>query len=50
MQRPIVALISVLVLAGLSVTACNTVEGLGKDTEAAGEAIQDSAEDVKDDL
>jgi len=26
--------------------ACNTVEGLGQDTQAAGEAIEDTAEDA----
>ena len=29
--------------AGFSVTACNTMEGFGKDTRAAGEAISDAA-------
>lgn len=29
-------------------TACNTVEGVGKDVEAAGEVVQDVAKDVKD--
>lgn len=27
--------------------ACNTVEGAGKDVEAAGEEIQDAADDAK---
>lgn len=31
-------------------TACNTVEGFGKDVEAAGEAIDDTADDVKDEM
>lgn len=26
--------------------ACNTVEGLGQDTQAAGEAIEDTAQDA----
>ena len=40
----------VLVLAGfasLAVAACNTVEGAGKDVEAAGEAVADTAREVK---
>ena len=40
----------VLVLAGfasLAVAACNTVEGAGKDVEAAGEAVSDTAREVK---
>ncbi|HRQ60069.1 MAG TPA: entericidin A/B family lipoprotein [Alphaproteobacteria bacterium] len=28
---------------GLSLAACNTVEGAGRDIESAGEAVQDSA-------
>lgn len=31
-------------LATLSLAACNTVEGAGKDIEAAGEGIQDAAD------
>lgn len=42
---------SLLVLAAsvvsMSLTACNTVEGAGKDAERAGEKIQDVAEDAK---
>ena len=30
-----------------AVSACNTVKGVGKDTEKAGEAIQREAEDAK---
>ena len=40
-------LVLALALAGFSATAlsaCNTVEGAGKDIEATGEAIQDSAD------
>lgn len=36
------------VMMGLS--ACNTVEGVGKDTEAAGEQIQETANDVKEEI
>jgi len=32
------------------VTACNTVEGVGKDVEATGEVVQDAATTVKDDI
>lgn len=35
----------VAALLGLSVSGCNTMEGFGKDTEDAGEAIQDEADD-----
>lgn len=33
----------VLTLAALSFTACNTVEGVGEDVEASGEALQEVA-------
>ncbi len=37
-------------LAGVGVTmsACNTVEGVGRDVEAAGDGIADTASDAKD--
>jgi predicted small secreted protein len=43
-------LIRTLGLAGalglmLGLTACNTVEGFGEDVEAAGDAIEDEADD-----
>ncbi|MEO6146494.1 MAG: entericidin A/B family lipoprotein [Sulfuriferula sp.] len=45
-------ILSALVLAGtvgvlLSVSACNTVAGAGKDVEHAGDAIHDKAKDVQ---
>lgn len=36
--------------AGLLLTACNTVQGLGKDIEATGEAIENTANEVKQKL
>lgn len=33
--------------ASLSVAACNTVEGAGKDVSSAGQAVTDTARDVK---
>lgn len=33
--------------ASLSVSACNTVEGAGKDVSSAGKAVTDTAKDVK---
>jgi predicted small secreted protein len=32
----------------LFLSACNTVEGVGRDIERAGDAIQDEADDVRD--
>lgn len=34
--------LSILALCAFSLTACNTVRGVGKDIESAGEAIQRS--------
>lgn len=31
----------------MNLTACNTVEGMGKDTEKVGEKVQDVADDAK---
>lgn len=40
---------SLLLLAGtLVLSGCNTMEGAGKDIEAAGDAISDSADDTAD--
>lgn len=33
--------------AALSAAACNTVSGMGKDTKAAGQAVEDAADDAK---
>lgn len=35
-----------MLAASFAVTACNTVAGAGRDVEAAGEAVQDTARDV----
>jgi entericidin B len=39
--------VSVLLLASivLALTACNTIEGVGKDVQKAGEAVEDAAKD-----
>ena len=44
-------LIALMLLAMFSIgtlTACNTAAGVGKDVEAAGDKIEDKAEDCKD--
>jgi len=33
-------------MAALSVAACNTVAGVGRDTQAAGAAVEQTAQDV----
>ncbi|MBQ1543499.1 entericidin A/B family lipoprotein [Caulobacter sp. CCUG 60055] len=36
-----------VVAAGLTTAACNTVSGAGKDVKAAGQAVTQTAEDAK---
>jgi predicted small secreted protein len=36
------------VVATLGLAACNTAEGVGRDIESTGDAIEDTARDVKD--
>lgn len=36
-----------LLTGGLTLSACNTTEGVGEDIEAAGDAIDDAAEDAQ---
>lgn len=45
-MRKILALAAAAALL-TSVAACNTVEGLGKDTQAAGSAVTDAARDTR---
>jgi predicted small secreted protein len=42
-----IALALTLAAAAL-VSACNTVEGAGRDIKSAGDAVEDTARDVKD--
>jgi predicted small secreted protein len=44
-MRPIIAI--ALLAASLLTTACNTVEGAGKDVSSAGHAVSDTAKDAK---
>lgn len=36
-----------VIAAGLATTACNTVAGMGRDVEAAGDAVEDTANAAK---
>ena len=47
-MKKLVALILLIVIGGLS--ACNTIEGAGKDIQSGGEAMSDAARDVKKDM
>ncbi len=40
-------MILMVVAAGLAVSACNPVEGAGKDVSSAGHAVTDTARDAK---
>lgn len=37
-----------IVSTGLWIAGCNTTEGVGRDIESAGDAIEDAASDAKD--
>jgi predicted small secreted protein len=43
----LVSAAGVTMLSGM-LSACNTVEGVGRDIERAGDAIQDEADDAQD--
>jgi predicted small secreted protein len=39
-----------LILAALPISACNTVEGAGKDVQSVGEAVEEGADEVGDEM
>lgn len=39
-----------LVLAALLLAACNTIEGVGRDVQAGGEAVEDVARDTREEI
>ncbi|MCB1888032.1 MAG: entericidin A/B family lipoprotein [Rhodocyclaceae bacterium] len=41
------ATLAMIIAAAFVLGACNTVEGVGKDIEAGGEKVQETAEEVK---
>ena len=43
-------LVLLMVAMGFTVTACNTVEGAGRDIEAAGESVSEAADETRDDI
>ena len=45
----LIGVLAAALLAPLT-SGCNTVEGAGEDVQAAGGAVSDTAEDVKDDI
>lgn len=40
-------ILTAALFAGLTLSACNTVEGAGKDVSSAGKAVTNTAQDVK---
>ncbi|KCZ94947.1 entericidin ecnab [Hyphomonas hirschiana VP5] len=48
MKKVVAALLAVAVLPALA--ACNTIEGVGKDVKAGGQAVEDTAVEVKEDI
>ncbi len=49
-RKPLWVVLGVTMLAGIGVTlsACNTVEGVGRGVESAGDSIANTADDAKD--
>lgn len=47
-QKSLSRLLLAALLAAFALSACNTVEGVGKDAEAVGEEIQEEANEAKD--
>jgi len=47
-MKKLVALILLVAIGGLS--ACNTIEGAGKDIQSGGDAVSDAARDVKKEM
>jgi predicted small secreted protein len=47
MMKKIAMLVGALTVALTTLTACNTVAGVGKDVEKAGDGIQNAAEKAK---
>ncbi|MFN3911201.1 entericidin A/B family lipoprotein [Hyphomonas sp.] len=48
MKKIVAALFAVALIPAL--TACNTVKGVGKDVQAGGEAVEEVAKDVEDEI
>lgn len=50
MNKSIKYVVLLVVLAGVTVGACNTFRGAGRDVEAAGRGIENAADEVQDEL
>jgi predicted small secreted protein len=47
-MKRVFALLMLVAFSSVTLTACNTVSGMGKDIESAGDKIDDKAQDGKD--
>lgn len=47
-QVPLIAALAAI--GAFSVSACNTVRGVGQDVEATGEAVSEAAEDTQEEM
>ena len=47
MTKKLALLLAALMMSSLSLSACNTVQGAGKDVERAGQKVQDEAVEHK---
>lgn len=47
MTKKLALLLAALVFSSLSLTACNTIQGAGRDVERAGQKVQDEAVEHK---
>lgn len=44
------SLLLIIAFASFGLSGCNTTQGIGEDVEAAGEYVEETAEEVEDDL
>ena len=49
-ELALLSVLTALFFMMLTLSGCNTVEGMGKDVSAAGGAMSDTADDVKDEM
>lgn len=47
-MKRLIALLMLVMFSSMTLTACNTVAGAGKDVQKAGEKVEKKAEDCKD--
>jgi predicted small secreted protein len=43
-------LVVVVAIGGLGLAGCNTIEGMGRDVQAAGSAVESTAEETKEQM